>query len=103
MKLEVNLKLNETQSIKAEFDAINIQEAVLQAGSLLAYDGQCEKCGDTNVTLQTRVAGEGKYKYTEFVCQGCNAKRQMGEYRDGSGFFLKPWEDVYVKDAAPQQ
>jgi len=102
MELTVKMKLNQTTDIEAKFDGPNIQDVILEAGSLLAFNGECGFCKSNNTTLQTRVTKEKGFKYTEFVCNDCKAKRQMGEYRDGKGFFLKNWEEGYKPDAETQ-
>ncbi len=95
MKLEVKMKLNPMTEVTAEFEAPDLQDAIRAAGALLDFDGKCGLCDSDNITLQTRITKEKGYKYTEFVCRGCGAKRQMGLYKDGGGFFLKPWEEKY--------
>lgn len=95
MELKVKMKLNPKQSIEVTFDSPNLQDVVLEAGALLSFDGVCGYCKSENIGLQTRVTKEKGYKYTEFVCNDCKAKRQFGEYRDGSGYFLKSWEPQY--------
>jgi len=99
MELKVRMQLNPKQTIEASFEGDNIQEAVLAAGCLIAFDGVCGYCKGEEHVLQTRVTKEKGYKYTEFVCKACGAKRQMGEYQGGKGFFLKNWEEPYDSEA----
>jgi len=101
MELKVKMKLNEKTEVEAIFNGPNLQDVVLEAGSLLAFDGVCAFCKGEDIALQTRVTKEKGFKYTEFVCRNpeCRAKRQMGEYKDGKGFFLKPWEVGYKPEA----
>jgi hypothetical protein len=95
MELKVTMQLNPKQTIEATFEGENIQEAVLAAGCLLAFDGVCGFCKSEDIVLQTRITKEAGYKYTEFVCKACGAKRQMGAYQHDKGFFLKIWEEPY--------
>jgi len=96
MQLKIKMKLNEMQEIETVFDEPSLQDCVLKAGALLAFDGKCAFCDSKNIRLQTRVTKEKGFKYTEFVCE-CGAKRQFGEYKEG-GFFLKGWEPPYKKE-----
>lgn len=89
MKLEVQVKINELQTIKATFEEDKVSQALLQANALLSYKGFCGCCGSKNLTLQTKMAKE--YQFVEFVCSDCNAKAQWGAYKKG-GCFLKSWE-----------
>ena len=98
MELKVTLNVNPKQTIEAKFEGANIQEAVLAAGCILDFEGECGFCKEENISLRTRVTKDKGFKYTEFVCKACGARRQMGEYRDGSGFFLKPWQGAYKGD-----
>lgn len=93
MELKLKIQINPKQTIEATFEGNDIQDAVLAAGCLLDYDGICGFCKSEDISLHTRVTKEKGFKYTEFTCRGCKARRQMGEYRDGKGFFLKAWEE----------
>jgi hypothetical protein len=55
-------------------------------------------CDSKDITLQTRKTKEKGYKYTEFICRGCGARRQFGSYKEGDGFFLKDWEEKFQGD-----
>jgi len=99
MDLKVTQKLNDRQTIELTFNDPDLQMVVLKAGAVLSFNGKCPFCDSEDFTLQTRLAGEHReYKYTEYVCNGCNATRQFGEYRDGSGMFLKEWKEAYRKE-----
>jgi len=98
MEMKVIMKLNERQTVETKFDGADLGDTVLKAGPFLDFDGECAFCKSQNIRLQTRVAGDaGQYKYTEFVCNDCGAKRQMGKHKDGNSYFLKQWEEKYVK------
>ncbi len=105
MEFKVKMKLNAKTEVEATFEGPNIQDVILEAGCLLNFDGECAFCKGEDISLQTRVTKEKGFKYTEFVCRNpeCKAKRQMGEYRDGKGFFLKAWEEGYKPDTDPSE
>jgi hypothetical protein len=98
MELKVKMQLNPKQTVEATFNEPNLQEVVIAAGSLLAFDGVCGFCKGEEFTLQTRITKDKGFKYTEFVCRACGAKRQMGAYKDGTGFFLKQWEEAFQSE-----
>lgn len=100
MILEVTVKVSERQTIKAIYEGKDIQECTLKAGALLAYQGQCDLCGSKDIRLQTRITKEKGYKYTEFVCNGCQAKQSVGLNQDIDGTYLKKWEPKYEGNQA---
>lgn len=95
MELKVKMKLNPTTEIEASFEGADFKDAVRAAGVLMDFDGKCGLCDSDNITLQTRVTKEKGFKYTEFTCRACGARRQLGEYKDGTGYFLKSWEEAF--------
>ncbi len=95
MLLKIEMQLNPRINIEANFEGSNLQDCIQKAGVLLDFEGQCGFCSSTDVTLQTRNTKDKKYKYTEFLCRKCGAKRPFGAYQDGSGFFLKAWEEKF--------
>ncbi len=99
MEAKVTLKLNERQTVEVSFEGGDLGDVVLKATPLLEFDGECGFCKNQDMTLRTRVAGDaGQYKYTEFICNQCGAKRQMGKHKDGNSYFLKQWEEKYVEE-----
>ena len=77
----------------------NLQDFIREAGVLLDMDDKCGMCSGTEIGLTTRKVKDGT-KFTEYTCKGCGARRPWGTYKDGTGFFLKPWEAKYEKPEA---
>ena len=105
MELKVRLKLNELTEVEANFEGSDIQDAIRSAGALLEFDGKCPFCDNETkkgITLRTRITKEQGYKYTEFFCRDCGAKRSFGKYQEG-GFFLKAWEPPYNSNSVENQ
>lgn len=99
MELKVQLKLSPKQTVEMVFNGQTVVDVILEATPILAFDGVCGYCKGEEFTLMTRLTGEQKeYKYTEFTCTSCKAKRQLGEYKGNKGFYLKSWEEGYKKD-----
>ena len=96
MKFTVNVKINDRQSVSAEFDG-KMLDVLKGANALLSYDGKCGLCGKSNIVLQTRVA-KG-YTFPEFSCRDCGARANWGQYKEG-GYFLKNW-DKYQPEYQP--
>jgi hypothetical protein len=103
MGIKVTKKLNTSTEIEVEFPTNDLQDAIRAAGVILDFDGKCGMCSGLDVTLQTRVTKEKGFKYTEYLCQTCGARRPWGQYRDGGGFFLKPWEEKYTGNGQQQE
>ena len=93
MKLKVNVKISEGQSLSAEMDG-KLMECLRGLNPFLSYKGFCGKCNSKNIILQTRVA-KG-FTFPEFFCCDCYAKSSFGSYKEG-GYFLKKWE-VYQQN-----
>jgi hypothetical protein len=91
MNFKVKVKLNNNQEIEANFDGADLQDSILQANALLAFDGKCGLCGNNDLTLQTRPVSGGNF-YTEFICRKCKAKAVFGQYKASKTFYLKNWE-----------
>jgi len=102
MHFKVKMKLNPRIEIEAIFDEANLQDNIRFAGALLEFEGKCGFCDSDDIVLRTRVTKEKGYKFTEFICRKCGAKRPMGEYK-GGGYFLKAWEEKYNGEAAAEQ
>lgn len=96
MELSVKMKLNDRTEIGAVFSGDDMQIIIKEAGCLLDFDGNCGLCSSTDITLGTRVTKEG-FKYTDYICKKCGAKRPWGKYNDGKGYFLKPWQEKFEK------
>jgi len=77
----------------------NLQDFIREAGVFLDMDEKCGMCDSTEITLTTRKVQDGT-KFTEYTCKKCGARRPWGTYKDGSGFFLKPWAPKYEKPEA---
>lgn len=98
MQLNVKMNLNSIISLEMIFEGKDLKEAVKNATAFLDFDGKCGMCYDEatgkgkNLTLKTRGTKDGGFQYTEFICLDCGARRQLGTFKDGGGYFLKEWE-----------
>ena len=103
MNLEVAMRINPRQSIKATFDGATLEDCLHKGKALLAFDGQCGSCKQQeNFTIDCRKDKEGNL-YTEIACDECGYRRRFGHHKDGSGEFLKDWEAPYSKSDEPTQ
>jgi len=98
MELKIKMRLNDRQEIETTFSGTDLGDVILKASPLLDFNGECGFCKSSNIQLRTRTAGEsGEFKYTEFICRECGARRQMGRHKADNSFFLKQWEPKYEK------
>ena len=88
-------------------------EALSKAGFLASMPSECKNCGSDRVHLSGNKA-KG-YTFVKVICDKCDARSQLGQYKDG-GFFWKAWElyrspkdggqkaseSVKMKSGAPQ-
>lgn len=95
--LKVKVKVGNAELEMQSADA-NLQDFIREAGVLLDMDTKCGMCDGTEIGLSTRKVKDGT-KFTEYFCKKCGARRPWGSYKDGSGFFLKPWEPKFEKQA----
>lgn len=65
-------------------------KAMLRAAVIGDMPSKCRKCKGTDVHLNGNKA-KG-FEFVKVICRGCNARAQLGQYRDG-GYFWKSWED----------
>jgi hypothetical protein len=93
--LKVKVKVGNAEVEMSSSDA-NLQDFIREAGVLLDMDKTCGMCGSDELGLTTRKVKDGT-KFTEYYCKKCGGRRPWGAYKDGSGFFLKPWEAKYEK------
>jgi hypothetical protein len=96
--LKITVKVGNAELEMSSADA-KLQDFIREAGVLLDMDTECGLCKDTALGVTTRKVADGT-KFTEFFCKKCGARRPWGSYKDGSGFFLKPWEPKYEKPTA---
>lgn len=93
--LKIKVKVGNAELEMQSADS-NLQDFIREAGVLLDMDGECGMCKSTDLGLVSRKVKDGS-KFTEFACKKCGARRPWGTYKDGTGFFLKPWEPKYEK------
>jgi hypothetical protein len=93
--IKVKINIGDAE-LEMSDESANLQDFVRKAGVLLDMDKKCGMCDSTELTVSTRVSKDGN-KFTEFSCKKCGARRPWGTYKDGSGYFLKPWEPRYEK------
>ena len=102
MKLTITKKINATTKIDAVIDAEHLDDALLQAGPLLAQDvcGHVingSTCGSTDIYLEASKP-QGKYTYIKRCCKKCGAKDTLGTYEDGSGNFWRNKWEIYTPE-----
>jgi len=64
-------------------------DVLANAGFLASMPGKCGVCKSENVHLASNKA-KG-FTFVKVICGDCNARAQMGQYKDG-GYFWKGWE-----------
>ena len=96
LRVKVNIG---NATLEMESADSNIQDFIREAGVLLDFENKCGMCDGTEMNLTTRKVKDGT-KFTEYSCKKCGARRPWGAYKDGSGFFLKPWEPKWEKPEA---
>ena len=95
MQLKTTLKLNERTTIETTFEGENLEAVIQEAAPILDFKGVCDICGSNNIKLNVRKSKDGKYTYTQYTCNDCEATQPFGKLQAG-GYFLKPWQVKYV-------
>lgn len=65
-------------------------DTLAKASAFTTMPDRCELCQSENVVLDSNKA-EG-FTFVKIKCLDCNARSQMGQFKDGSGIFFKKWE-----------
>lgn len=79
-----------------EVEAEKEIDALSKASFYTTAPDKCDLCGSTDVILDSNKA-EG-YTFVKIKCLKCNARANMGQFKDGSGGFWKDFEK-YVAPA----
>lgn len=87
MRIKINKTIGNT-AIQFEIEKVKEIEALALAGFLASAPNKCS-CGSENVCLESNKA-KG-YTFIKVICRECDARAQLGQYKDG-GFFWKKWE-----------
>lgn len=88
MKIEVRKKIGDSV-FSFEVDEKDEIESLFKAGVLASAPTKCGICKSENISLSGNKA-QG-YTFVKVLCRDCNARSQLGQYKDG-GFFWKRWE-----------
>ena len=66
-------------------------DVLFTAAVLSSMPDTCKICGSKNVHLAGNKA-KG-YTFVKVLCEDCNARAQLSQYKDGSGYYWKSWEE----------
>jgi hypothetical protein len=76
------------------FDVSNEKgyEALAEASLFSSMPDKCgmKDCNSENIHLSSNKA-KG-FTFVKMICDDCNARAQLGQYKDGTGYFWKNWE-----------
>ena len=89
MKIIIEKKLG-NNTYKFEIEKEKEINALAEAGSISSMPSVCGICKSKNVHLASNRA-KG-YVFVKVLCEDCNARAQMGQYKEGGGMFWKSWE-----------
>jgi len=98
MKIIIQKKVGKTDLTFNVEDQDELQ-AMSKAGFFSGIPDKCKICESENVHLSSNKA-QG-YTFVKVICKDCNARSQMGQYKDG-GSFWKEWEK-YVPPAKKEE
>lgn len=100
MKINISKKVGKstlTFQVEGEKDI----DALAKASFYTTVPDKCGLCQSENVLLDTNRA-EG-FVFVKIKCLDCNARANMGQYKDGSGGFWKRWEKYVKPVTAPAE
>ena len=88
----MNIKISRViNGISYSFDVANEKgvDALSDAALFSSMPDKCGLCKSENIHLSSNKA-KG-FTFVKMICKDCNARSQLGSYKDG-GFFWKEWE-----------
>jgi hypothetical protein len=103
MRLTVTKKIGK-KTYHFQIEGTDLHEVIREENKLSFPDvAKCGLCGSDNLSLQARIAGKKKHKYTYVKCFNCKGELTFGrKQEDPEVFYLrkdeltgKPfWQDV---------
>ena len=95
------MKVNITKKIGGSTLSFQVEgekevDALSRASGFTTIPEICGLCKSTDLTLDSNRA-EG-YIFVKIKCLKCNARSNMGQLKDGSGIFWKPFEKYVPKE-----
>ena len=88
MKIKINKTFGKN-ACQFEIEEPKDFDAMFKAGCIGSMPERCD-CGSTDIYLASNKAKD--YSFVKLICRACGKRCQMGQYRDGSGFYWKDWE-----------
>jgi len=89
MKIKIKKQVGSSE-LSFEIEEKEIFDTLFNAGFLTSIPTRCSECNSEKVELQSNKAKE--YKYVKVICKECFAQANLGQYKDGSGYFWKNFE-----------
>lgn len=65
-------------------------DTLAKASAFTTMPDKCDLCQSEDVVLSSNKAES--FTFVKIKCLKCNARSQMGQYKDRSGIFFKRWE-----------
>ena len=99
MEIKIKKKIGDVM-IEASADDKDPRESLVNLAMISGAPTVCGKCGKDNVTLDVNknTSDKGTFTFVKVVCNDCEARAQLGEYKAG-GYYWKEWEiNTYKKD-----
>lgn len=94
MKVQIEKKVG-SAVLKVEVEGEKEVDALFKAAGFTTMPEICSLCKSIDIVLDGNKA-KG-YTFVKIKCLKCGGRSQMGQLKDGSGIFWKPFE-VYKKE-----
>lgn len=92
MKARVRKEFHETV-IDFEVEANGLKDCLEKVALVSATPTVCGNCSEKDVSVQAQRNKE--YLFIKVKCHSCKWESQLGERKDGKGFWWKEWEAPY--------
>ena len=95
----MNIKISRVfNGISYMFDVSNEKgfDALAEAALFSQMPDKCGLCKSEGIHLSSNKA-KG-YTFVKMICSDCNGRSQLGQYKDGSGYYWKEWEKYEPKE-----
>ena len=94
MKIAITKKIGKS-TLQFQVDGERDFDALFKAALYTTMPDTCGVCSEDNLVLDSNKTPE--YKFVKIKCLNCRAQAQLGQYKDGTGYYWNKFEEYVPK------